>query len=238
MTRPCRVACFSGPANTALTRPPTPIAVMNSPRVRGLPPNRSALIAGNSDTGSAKNVAFTSARNAPHSTGVRRMNASPSSVSASPDRGRAPAPSAVAGCPAAARTVARCTAGGAVIAGGGPHGRHRGQPAHAPQRPREGRGVRQVAAAQSRPRGDDAGERRPDDHYYLEDDPVQRHRRAQLLLGHEPGDEGLLGRRANRAERGPDRDERVERPQGRAPEGREREQHRRAHGLSDSHHLH
>ncbi|HEY0936654.1 MAG TPA: hypothetical protein VGD91_23340 [Trebonia sp.] len=36
-------------------------------------------------------MAFTSARNAPYSTGVRRMNASPSTVSASPGRGRAPA---------------------------------------------------------------------------------------------------------------------------------------------------
>ena len=94
--------CFSGPANTALTRPPTPIAVMNRPRVRGLPPNLSALIAGNSDTGSAKNVAFTSARNAPHSAGVRRMNASPSSVSASPDRG---GPSSAAGSSPAARVA-------------------------------------------------------------------------------------------------------------------------------------
>ena len=56
------------------------------------------MIAGNSDTGSAKNVAFTSARNAPYRAGVRRMNASPSSVSASPDRGR---PSSAGSSPAA-----------------------------------------------------------------------------------------------------------------------------------------
>ena len=81
---------------------------MNRPRVRGFPPNLSALIAWNSDTGSAKNVAFTSARNAPHSTGVRRMNASPSRVSASPDRGRSPSSAALSraapSSPAAGRT--------------------------------------------------------------------------------------------------------------------------------------
>ncbi len=71
---PCLVTCLSGPDSTAVTMPPTPTAAVNNPRVRGSPPNRSALSAGNSDVGSPKNVAQTSVRNAPASTGVRPMN--------------------------------------------------------------------------------------------------------------------------------------------------------------------
>ena len=70
--------CFTGPDSTAVTMPPTPIAAVISPRVRGSPPNRSALIAGNSDSGRAKNVAFRSVRNAPARTWLRLMNESPS----------------------------------------------------------------------------------------------------------------------------------------------------------------
>jgi hypothetical protein len=40
---PCRVTCLSGPHSTAVTMPPTPTAAVNSPSVRGSPPNRSAL---------------------------------------------------------------------------------------------------------------------------------------------------------------------------------------------------
>jgi len=60
-----------------VTIPPTPMAARNRPSVRGLPPNRSALRAGNSDVGSPKNVAQISVRNAPASTGVRRMSEKP-----------------------------------------------------------------------------------------------------------------------------------------------------------------
>jgi len=74
---PCRVTCLSGPDKIAVTMPPTPTAAMNSPSVRGLPPNRSALSDGNSDVGSPKNVAHASVRNAPASTGVRPMNENP-----------------------------------------------------------------------------------------------------------------------------------------------------------------
>jgi hypothetical protein len=80
IARPCLVTCVSGPDSTAVTRPPTPIAVVNNPRVRGSPPNRAALIAGNSETGSPKNVALRSARNAPASTGLRRMNEIPATT--------------------------------------------------------------------------------------------------------------------------------------------------------------
>jgi hypothetical protein len=68
MTRPCRSIRPTGPDSTPLTRPPTPMAVVNRPRVRGSSPYRSALMAGNSATGSPKTVAFRSARNAPSST--------------------------------------------------------------------------------------------------------------------------------------------------------------------------
>jgi hypothetical protein len=74
---PCRVTCLSGPERTAVTMPPTPTAAVNSPSVRGSPPDRSALSAGNSEVGSPKNVAQTSVRNAPVSTGVRLMNEKP-----------------------------------------------------------------------------------------------------------------------------------------------------------------
>jgi hypothetical protein len=37
---------LSGPDSTAVTMPPTPTAAVNSPSVRGSPPNRSALSAG------------------------------------------------------------------------------------------------------------------------------------------------------------------------------------------------
>jgi hypothetical protein len=77
ITSPCRHTCRSGPDSTAVASPPTPMAVVNSPSVRGSPPNRSALIAGNSDVGRPKNVAFKSARNVPARTGVRRMNETP-----------------------------------------------------------------------------------------------------------------------------------------------------------------
>ena len=77
---PCLVTCLSGPERTAVTRPPTPTAAVNSPRVRGSPPNRSALRAGNSEIGSPKNVAHTSVRNAPASTAVRRINEKPAAT--------------------------------------------------------------------------------------------------------------------------------------------------------------
>src|SRR5579862_2605055 len=73
VARPWRTVRPTGPENATLTRPPRPIAAVNRPSVAGLPPNRSALIAGNSATGRPKTVALRSARNAPASTWLRRM---------------------------------------------------------------------------------------------------------------------------------------------------------------------
>ena len=87
---PCRDRCFSGPDSTAVTRPPTPTAVVNSPSVRGSPPNRAALIAGNSETGRPKNVALRSARNAPASAGAPpRRPAAQEAAATSASRSRA-----------------------------------------------------------------------------------------------------------------------------------------------------
>ena len=83
---PCLATCLSGPDSTAVIMPPTPIAALKSPSVRGSPPNRSALSAGNSDVGSPKNVAQTSVRNAPASTGVRPMNEKPAETEETRDR--------------------------------------------------------------------------------------------------------------------------------------------------------
>ena len=83
---PCLVTCLSGPDRTAVAMPPTPIAAVNSPSVRGSPPNRSAFRAGNSDVGRPKNVAQTSVRNAPASTGVRPMNEKPAAIAETRDR--------------------------------------------------------------------------------------------------------------------------------------------------------
>ena len=66
------------------------MAVVNSPSVRGSPPKRSALMAGNSATGSANTVADRSARNAPASTWLCRMNRIPSATARGPSRGRSP----------------------------------------------------------------------------------------------------------------------------------------------------
>ena len=77
---PCRANCASGPDSSAVTIPPTPIAAVNRPSVLGSPPNRSALSAGNSEVGRPKNVALTSARNAPASTGVRPMKETPTMI--------------------------------------------------------------------------------------------------------------------------------------------------------------
>jgi hypothetical protein len=88
--RPYRRIRLTGPEKTALTRPPSPIAAVSRPSVRGLPPNRSALIAGNRATGSPKTVAFRSARNAPARTWLRRMNEAPSATARMPGRTGAP----------------------------------------------------------------------------------------------------------------------------------------------------
>ncbi|HEY6786140.1 MAG TPA: hypothetical protein VI365_02400 [Trebonia sp.] len=91
---PFRDVPVIGPDSTALTMPPTPIEAVNRPRIRGSPPNRSALIAGNSDSGNAKKVADTSVRNAPASAGVRPMNDSPKATCRRCARGRKRAPAA------------------------------------------------------------------------------------------------------------------------------------------------
>ena len=86
IARPGRVTCLSGPDKAALARPPTPIAVVNRPSVAGLPPNRSALIAGKRATGRPNTVALRSARNAPASTWLRRMKLTPSATARGPGR--------------------------------------------------------------------------------------------------------------------------------------------------------
>ena len=88
--------CLTGPENAALTSPPRPMAAVNRPSVRGLPPNRSALIAGNRAMGRPKTVALRSARNAPASTWLRRMKPIPSATARGPGRG-APACGRMAG---------------------------------------------------------------------------------------------------------------------------------------------
>ena len=62
------------------------MAVVNRPSVRGSPPNRSALIAGNRATGRAKTVAARSARNAPLITWLRRIKPIPSATARGPGR--------------------------------------------------------------------------------------------------------------------------------------------------------
>ncbi len=86
IARPWRETCLMGPDNAALTRPPTPMAAVNRPSVRGLPPNRSALIAGKRAMGRPKTVALRSARNAPASTWLRRMKLIPSATARGPGR--------------------------------------------------------------------------------------------------------------------------------------------------------
>src|SRR5215831_1050651 len=93
IARPCRDTCLTGPENAALDSPPTPMAVVNRPSVRGSPPNRSALIAGNRAAGRPKMVALRSARNAPASTLLLRMKPIPSATArglgrVAPQRGR------------------------------------------------------------------------------------------------------------------------------------------------------
>ena len=86
IARPCRWIRPTGPDSAAVTRPPTPIAAVNRPSVRGSPPKRSALIAGNKATGRPKMVAFRSARNAPRRIRLRPMNRRPSATARSPGR--------------------------------------------------------------------------------------------------------------------------------------------------------
>lgn len=83
IARPCRDTRPTGPDAAALTMPPTPIAAENSPSVRGSPPNRSALIAGNNASGSPKNVAFRSARKAPARILSCQINERPAPMAAS-----------------------------------------------------------------------------------------------------------------------------------------------------------
>ena len=67
MARPGRTARRTGPDSTEPSRPPTATPVLSRPRVRGEPPNRSALMAGKSATGMASTVALRSASSAPRS---------------------------------------------------------------------------------------------------------------------------------------------------------------------------
>ena len=90
IARPCRVMRTTGPDSAPLTRPPTPIAVMNRPSVRGSPPKRSALMAGNSAIGRPKMVALRSARNAPASTWLRPMYLTPAATARGPGRAAVP----------------------------------------------------------------------------------------------------------------------------------------------------
>jgi len=105
IARPWRAMCPTDPENAAPARPPAPLAVVNRPSVRGSPPNRAALIAGNSATGRPKTVALRSARNAPAITWLRRMNPMPSATARGP--GRAGAPDRIAGILATPYSAAR-----------------------------------------------------------------------------------------------------------------------------------
>jgi hypothetical protein len=86
IARPCRAMRPTGPDSAALTRPPTPTAVVSRPSVRGSAPKRSALMAGNSATGRPKTVADRSARNAPASTRLRPMYLIPAATARGPGR--------------------------------------------------------------------------------------------------------------------------------------------------------
>src|SRR5215472_5206589 len=87
IARPGREIRATGPDSAALTSPPTPIAAVNRPSVRGLPPKRSALIAGNSATGRPKIVAFRSARKVTGRTWLRRMYRTPATTARGPGLG-------------------------------------------------------------------------------------------------------------------------------------------------------
>jgi hypothetical protein len=84
IARPCLTMCLTGPENDMVTMVPTPKDARNKPSVRGLPPNRSALMAGNSTTGKANTDTLRSARKAQASTWWRRMNANPSATARRP----------------------------------------------------------------------------------------------------------------------------------------------------------
>ena len=106
MARPCRVIRPTGPDSVALIRPPTPIAAVNRPSVRGFPPKRSALMAGNSATGRPKMVAFRSARKAPMRTWVRPIYLTPATTERTPRR----APAAASGSAGSRATPYRAAA--------------------------------------------------------------------------------------------------------------------------------
>src|SRR5262245_66534480 len=73
IARPRREMWPTGPENIELIRPPTPIAAVNRPSVDGLPPKRSALIAGNSAAGSPKTVALRSVRSSEEGRGGKAV---------------------------------------------------------------------------------------------------------------------------------------------------------------------
>ena len=102
--------CLIGPEKAALASPPRPMAAVNRPSVRGLPPNRSALIAGKRATGRPKMVALRSARNAPASTWLRRMKLIPSATARGPGRGALPCGRMAGSLATAYRAAAKLTA--------------------------------------------------------------------------------------------------------------------------------
>ncbi len=187
--------------------------------MRGSPPNRSALIAGNSDTGSAKKVAFTSARNAPHSTGVRRMNDSPSSGQREPGPAR-PGPASVPLPPSPPRPRPAADAGGRAA---GP------RPTAPPRR-------------RSRPPGSSRARRSTPVITPASAGPAisttwKTIRFSAIAApswspGTSRGMNVCRAGRVDRAERRVRRDQRVQRPQGGAAEGRQAEQHRRHQRLA------
>ena len=86
MPRPWRLTRAAGPDSEADSSPPTPTSTLSRPRVRGDPPKCAAFSAGNSATGRPSSMASRSVRNAPTSTGRRRMNRRPSAVARRLDR--------------------------------------------------------------------------------------------------------------------------------------------------------
>ncbi|MEY9886982.1 hypothetical protein ABIA31_000608 [Catenulispora sp. MAP5-51] len=70
MTAPGRGSLVNVPENTEAVTPPTAIAARNRPRVRGLPPKRSALSSGNRLTGMVSTVVARSVSSAPRTGAV------------------------------------------------------------------------------------------------------------------------------------------------------------------------
>src|SRR5689334_4664079 len=90
ISTPGRTDRVNVPENTDATKPPTAIALRNSPSVRGFPPKRSSLISGNRLMGNDNTVAARSVSNAPRTDECDTRNRRPSPTPRNPGRDGAP----------------------------------------------------------------------------------------------------------------------------------------------------